>query len=87
MVKKRIWPEDVTINISEGAKAPECPIPGHKWGSVVHNDEVGWLAFWKDTITDSFKYVWLSSSSRLKGQSDMKVFLSIFSPRLTLSEI
>mmetsp|Transcript_3951 Transcript_3951/g.5542 ORF Transcript_3951/g.5542 Transcript_3951/m.5542 type:complete len:547 (-) Transcript_3951:57-1697(-) len=74
MVKKRIWPEDVTINISEGVKPPECPIPGHKWGSVVHNDEVGWLAFWKDTITDSFKYVWLSSSSRLKGQSDMKKF-------------
>ena len=72
-LKKRIWPEDVTLNIGSGAEVPECPVEGHKWGSIVHNDEVAWLAYWKDHL-DNFKYVWLAASSRVKGESDMKKF-------------
>lgn len=30
-----------------------------------------WLAYWKDSVTDSFKYVWLASSSRFKGEADI----------------
>lgn len=29
-VKKRIWPEDITINIGPKDPVPECPSPGHK---------------------------------------------------------
>eukprot|EP01103_Thecamoeba_quadrilineata_P011073 TRINITY_DN2569_c0_g1_i2.p1 TRINITY_DN2569_c0_g1~~TRINITY_DN2569_c0_g1_i2.p1 ORF type:complete len:462 (-),score=114.17 TRINITY_DN2569_c0_g1_i2:149-1534(-) len=74
MIKKRVMPEDVTINIGKESKIPEPPIPGSSWKEVCHNNTVTWLAFWKENINDQFKYVWLSPSSRIKGQSDMKKF-------------
>jgi DNA topoisomerase I len=67
-------PEDVTINISKGATPPPCPIEGHEWKAVVHNPYVGWLAYWKENINDAIKYVYFSSNSRLRGQSDLKKF-------------
>eukprot|EP00005_Dracoamoeba_jomungandri_P011673 CAMPEP_0174268078 /NCGR_PEP_ID=MMETSP0439-20130205/36049_1 /TAXON_ID=0 /ORGANISM="Stereomyxa ramosa, Strain Chinc5" /LENGTH=864 /DNA_ID=CAMNT_0015356025 /DNA_START=72 /DNA_END=2666 /DNA_ORIENTATION=- len=73
-VKKRYMPEDITINIGKGEEPPPCPIPGHEWGSIVHDDTVSWLAFWKENINNSFKYVWLSPSSRIKGQADLEKF-------------
>jgi len=73
MLKRRVVPEDVTINISKHAKIPEAP-EGHYWKAVIHNDEVSWLAFWNENINDAFKYVWLHSSSRVKGEADMKKF-------------
>eukprot|EP00461_Guttulinopsis_vulgaris_P002900 UN02901 len=69
-IKRRVMPEDVILNISEGAPIPKCPIPGHNWKGVVHNPTVTWLAYYKDEITNSFKYVYLASSSRFKGESD-----------------
>jgi len=72
-LKKKVLPEDVTLNLGKNAPVPECPIEGHKWGTIVHNDEVSWLAFWKDS-TGNTKYVWLAPSSRVKGESDMKKF-------------
>jgi DNA topoisomerase-1 len=73
-LKKKIQPEDVTLNLGKDASIPKCPIPGHKWGSIIHNDEVAWLAMWKDISGKNFKYVWLAPSSRVKGESDMKKF-------------
>ena len=78
MLKKRIMPEDVTINCGKDSKPPECPVPGHHWGDVVHDDEVTWLAFWKDNINDHFKYVWLAPSSRLKGEGKENMFFSSY---------
>lgn len=72
--KKRLTPEDVTINIGKGAKVPPSPMPGHKWGEIVHKDNVTWLAGWQESVQDNFKYVMLSASSRTKGQSDMAKF-------------
>jgi len=37
-IKKRIMPEDVTINIGKNAKVPPCPVPGHSWKAVVHDN-------------------------------------------------
>jgi len=73
ILKKKVTPEDITLNIGSKAPVPPCPIPGHKWGQIVHNDEVAWLASWKDA-SDRPKYVWLAPSSRVKGESDMKKF-------------
>jgi DNA topoisomerase-1 len=87
MLKKRITPEMVTLNLGKDAPIPECPVPGHNWGSIVHNDEVSWLAFWKDTISDSFKYVWLSASSRIKGEADMKKFKTAQNLKECIDEI
>eukprot|EP00960_Hanusia_phi_P043972 756377-Hanusia_phi.AAC.2 len=73
-VKGVIQPEDITVNCSEDACPPRCPLPGHAWQSLVHKDEQTWLAFYKDTINGEFKYVFLSAGSSLKGQSDREKF-------------
>lgn len=72
-IKKRIYPEDVTINIGKGIPPPET-IPGHKWGKIVHNRDVEWIASWEDNITGKYKYVWLSHSSEFKANNDSKKF-------------
>ncbi|XP_009619726.2 DNA topoisomerase 1 alpha-like [Nicotiana tomentosiformis] len=74
-LKRRIRPNDITINIGKGAPIPECPIPGERWKEVRHDNTVTWLAFWNDPINPrEFKYVFLAASSSLKGQSDKEKY-------------
>ncbi|KAJ1663495.1 DNA topoisomerase 1 [Coemansia sp. RSA 1813] len=72
-LKKRVMPEQVTINIGAGAKVPDPP-PGHRWGKVCNDNTVTWLAMWKENINGNTKYVFLAAGSSLKGQSDMRKF-------------
>jgi DNA topoisomerase-1 len=72
-IKKRILPEDITINIGKEAKIPET-LPGHKWGEVIHEKSVEWLASWKDPISSKLKYVWLGGHSDFKTNSDIAKF-------------
>ena len=74
MIKKRIMPEDVTINLSKDAKIPEPNIEGHKWGQVIHDNKVIWLASWKEEITGKTKYVFTSLDSFFKSKSDESKF-------------
>eukprot|EP01132_Coremiostelium_polycephalum_P003590 gene3590-4472_t len=74
MLKRRIYPSDVTINIGENEKVPPSPIPGHNWKEVIHNNKVSWLAFWRESVNGGFKYVWLAPSSKIKGIADRKKF-------------
>ena len=73
-LKARIYPEDVTLNMSKHAKVPPVPDLGdgikHKWGGVEHKNTVTWLAKWKDSINGEDKSVWLSANSSWKGMSD-----------------
>ncbi|XP_020631327.1 DNA topoisomerase 1-like isoform X2 [Orbicella faveolata] len=71
--KKRTMPEDVIINIGEGAKVPEAP-EGHKWQKVIHDNKVSWLACWVENIQGSYKYVMLNPTSRLKGEKDWQKY-------------
>ncbi|GAA6032621.1 hypothetical protein JCM8097_004843 [Rhodosporidiobolus ruineniae] len=73
MLKTRVAPEQITINIGKGVPVPEPP-KGHKWKSVVHDNKVTWLATWKENINGNVKYVFLAAGSSLKGQSDLKKF-------------
>ncbi|KAL1916535.1 uncharacterized protein VTP21DRAFT_5726 [Calcarisporiella thermophila] len=72
-LKTRVQPEQVTINIGKDAPIPKPP-EGHKWGKIVHDQTVTWLAMWKENVNDSFKYVFLAAGSSWKGQSDFKKF-------------
>lgn len=72
-IKRRIDPEDITINIGRNAKIP-LPPEGHEWGKVIHDRTVEWLASWKDNITGKNKYVWLGACSVLKADSDRQKF-------------
>jgi DNA topoisomerase-1 len=72
-VKKRVLPEQITINIGENAKVPEPPA-GHKWKEIKHDHEGTWLAMWQENINGAYKYVMLAANSDIKGQSDFKKF-------------
>ncbi|KAK3310159.1 uncharacterized protein B0T15DRAFT_481622 [Chaetomium strumarium] len=72
-VKKRVMPEQVTINIGKGAKVPDPP-PGHKWKAVQHDNKATWLAMWQENVNGNYKYVMLAANSSIKGQSDFKKF-------------
>jgi len=72
-VKKRVMPEQVTINIGKDAKVPPPP-PGHKWKAVQHDNKATWLAMWQENVNGNYKYVMLSANSAVKGQADFKKF-------------
>ncbi|KAF2118394.1 hypothetical protein BDV96DRAFT_643641 [Lophiotrema nucula] len=72
-VKKRVAPEQVTLNIGKEAKAPEAPA-GHRWKEIKHDQEGTWLAMWQENINGAYKYVMLAANSDIKGQSDYKKF-------------
>lgn len=72
-IKKRVMPEQVTINIGKEAKVPDPP-PGHKWKAVQHDNKATWLAMWQENVNGNYKYVMLAANSTIKGQSDYKKF-------------
>lgn len=72
-IKRRLYPEDITINIGREAQIPK-PLDDHEWKKVIHDNTVEWLASWKDIITGKMKYVWLGAHSEMKSKSDIKKF-------------
>ncbi|MCJ1478928.1 DNA topoisomerase 1 [Lambiella insularis] len=72
-VKKRVQPEQITINIGKEAQVP-IPPEGHRWKEVKHDQEGTWLAMWQENINGAYKYVMLAANSDVKGQSDHKKF-------------
>ncbi|XP_056340302.1 DNA topoisomerase I, mitochondrial [Oenanthe melanoleuca] len=73
MLKKRVMPEDVIINCSRDSKIPEPP-EGHKWKEVRFDNTVTWLASWTENIQNTFKYIMLNPSSKLKGEKDWEKY-------------
>ncbi|KFM57481.1 DNA topoisomerase 1, partial [Stegodyphus mimosarum] len=73
MLKRRVEPEDIMINIGKEAKVPEPPA-GHKWKEVRHDNTVSWLASWSENILGSTKYIMLNPSSKLKGEKDWQKY-------------
>ncbi|KAL2041401.1 hypothetical protein N7G274_005783 [Stereocaulon virgatum] len=72
-VKKRVQPEQITINIGSEATVP-APPDGHRWKEIKHDKEGTWLAMWQDNINGAYKYVMLAANADIKGQSDYKKF-------------
>ena len=75
-IKKRIYPEDITINIDTKSSIPSLPnfYKNHKWGKIIHDNTLEWLCSWKDDITGKTKYVWLGAKSDFKAKSDENKF-------------
>ncbi|KAI1006547.1 DNA topoisomerase 1 [Podosphaera aphanis] len=72
-VKRRVTPEQITINIGKEATVP-APPPGHKWKAIQHDNKATWLAMWQENINGAYKYVMLAAKSSIKGMSDFKKF-------------
>lgn len=73
-IKKRIQPEDVILNLDKECTIPKPNIKNHNWGDIIHDNNVIWLASWKDTITGKTKYVFTSLESFFKAKSDEDKF-------------
>ena len=71
-IKKRIIPEDITLNLSKDAKIPI--IKEHKWSKIIHDQSVVWLSSWKEEITGKNKYIFTSLDSFFKSKSDESKF-------------
>lgn len=72
-IKKRVVPEQITINIGKEATVP-APPEGHQWKEVKHDQTGTWLVTWQENINGAYKYVMLAANSDVKGQSDYKKF-------------
>jgi DNA topoisomerase-1 len=72
-IKKRIYPEDIILNLDKEAPIPKTLI-NHKWGGIIHDQSVIWLATWKDELTSKNKYIFTSFESFFKSKSDEEKF-------------
>eukprot|EP00483_Globobulimina_turgida_P005087 UN05097 len=70
MLKRRILPKHIILNIGENTPIPPCPIPGQQWGGICHDKTVTYIAKWVENINGQHKFVYLGASSRFKGQND-----------------
>ncbi|GAG77748.1 unnamed protein product, partial [marine sediment metagenome] len=75
-IKKRLYPDDITINIGKDAKIPvtNASHNGHDWAKIIHDRSVEWLASWIENVTGKRKYMWLASHSKFKAESDKAKF-------------
>lgn len=72
-IKPRIQPEDITLNLDRQAPIPLAP-EGHRWGKIIHDNTLEWIASWKDIISGKVKYVRLGDQSKFKSDADQKKF-------------
>jgi len=72
-IKPRLSPQDVILNLSEDAPIPNS-FMGNKWGEIIHNPYVDWLASFPDNISGKTKYIWLGASSTWKMENDQEKF-------------
>jgi len=75
-IKRRIYPNDITINIDKVSPIPviQDSLKNYKWKNIVHDNTGEWLASWQDTITKKIKYVRLGHKSDFKANNDIKKF-------------
>ncbi|KAL3202360.1 hypothetical protein MRX96_042525 [Rhipicephalus microplus] len=71
MLKRRVQPEDVIINIGKDAPVPKPP-RGHSWKEVRHDDSVSWLASWN--VLGRTKYVILDASAKFRAEKDVRKY-------------
>jgi DNA topoisomerase-1 len=67
--KPRVAPNEVILNLGEGATAPEG-----NWKRIVHDHSSTWLATWIEKLTGKRKYVWLHDSSSLRQSNDKEKY-------------
>ena len=72
-LKKRILPQDITLNLDKNAPIPKANEDG-RWKKIVHKKDAIWLATWVDEISGKNKYIFTSMESIFKSKSDESKF-------------
>ncbi len=79
-IKKRIYPEDITLNIGPDMPIPIPVIPvkdenlslinTHTWGDIISNNTLEWIASWQNNVTGKYGYARFGRKSSFKMKSD-----------------
>lgn len=72
-LKRRVIPEDVTLNLDPEAPVPKLP-RGRTWGGVVWQPDSGWLWSWVDPLLRKIKYVYPASVSNSHAEREKAKF-------------
>lgn len=72
-LKRRIRPEDVTINIGKESPVPKPNVPGN-WKAVIHDRTAMWIASWRQSVTGKLHYVYMGQDSAMRMQKDKDKF-------------
>lgn len=78
-IRRPIFPSDVTLNMSSGARVPSPPkfvssSSKGGWADVIHDPCVSWLARWEDPLTRFPKYVYLDGGADLRQYHENRKF-------------
>lgn len=72
-IRRRIGAADVTLNLGKGQRPPPAP-PGERWGAIVHDPRVDWVASWRDPVTSVIKYARFAAASGGEQNASRKRF-------------
>ncbi|VBB18931.1 topoisomerase 1b [Yasminevirus sp. GU-2018] len=81
-IKKRLYPEDLTLNIGKGMAIPVPKLVGkgkdedgsvtakEKWGAIISDNTLEWIASWQNNVTQKYNYARFGRKSGFKMKSD-----------------
>ncbi len=67
--KPRVYPEDVTLNLSK-----DVPPPSGNWKKIIHGNDFMWVASWREKLTGKVKHVWPSEGSSLRQKREKEKY-------------
>ena len=75
-IKKRIYPEDIVLNIGKNMEVPKIKINDEerKWGDVISDNTLEWIASWQNNVTEKWNYTRFGKNSNFKSKSDEAKF-------------
>lgn len=81
-IKKRLYPEDITLNIGPDMKIPVPHVfnkgedqdgsatEKSRWGSIISDNTLEWIASWQNNVTQKYNYARFGRKSGFKMKSD-----------------
>ena len=85
-IKKRLYPEDITLNIGKNMAIPVPILHGkgndkdgsatskEKWGAIISDNTLEWIASWQNNVTEKYNYARFGRKSGFKMKSDEKKY-------------
>lgn len=81
-IKKRLYPEDITLNVGPNMAIPSPYIMNKKkdtdgsatnkerWGDIIQDNTLEWIASWQNNVTQKYNYARFGRKSGFKMKSD-----------------
>jgi len=78
-IKKRIYPEDITLNVGPNMHVPlpnliidsdSSVTDKDRWGDIISDNTLEWIASWQNNVTQKYNYARFGRKSEFKMKSD-----------------